>query len=79
MKKILISLLCFGLLTGCNSGDSVVIEDSNGDGNGDTIYTYSYTDKETGCEYIIFDWYQGGGASPKLDSKGEYVGCRDLK
>lgn len=78
MKKLIaIGLISIGLLTGCQSGDREIVKDSSG--KQDDVYTYTYTDANTGCEYIVFDWYQGGGASPKLDSKGHPTGCRDLK
>lgn len=78
MKKILILLtMATAVLTSGCAGDSVKVQD--GKGNQSSVDTYTYTDKETGCEYIIFNWYQGGGASPKLDSEGLPVGCKNIK
>lgn len=77
MKKILLALaLCVGLLAGC-SGDTTTITDSKG--NSESISTFTYTDPDTGCKYIVFDWYQGGGASPKLDENGKPTGCKNLE
>uniref|UniRef100_A0AB39C785 DUF6440 domain-containing protein n=1 Tax=Bacillus phage KoopaTroopa TaxID=3234046 RepID=A0AB39C785_9CAUD len=76
MKKILaLAVLSMALLAGCSGGDTSRFADdieSNTD-TGGSIETYIMKDQQTGCKYVIFDWYQGGGASPLLDKDGKPV------
>lgn len=74
MKKILaLTVLSVALLAGCGQGDSMRFADdpqayTKTDGD---VETYIMIDTYTGCKYVLFDWYQGGGASPLLDKEGK--------
>ncbi|UUV46253.1 hypothetical protein [Bacillus phage vB_BanS-Thrax2] len=80
MKKILGVLgLSALLLAGCSQGDSMRFTDdpqayTKTDGE---IETYIMIDTYTNCKYVIFNWYNGGGASPLLDKEGKPMCGKD--
>jgi len=76
MKKILtLAVLSMALLAGCSQGDNMRFADDpqSYTKTGGDIETYILVDTYTNCKYVVFDWYQGGGASPLLDKDGKPV------
>lgn len=58
-------------LIGCSKGNTTrFISDPDSETIPPNIKTYIMTDIKTGCKYVVFDWYQGGGVSPLLDRDG---------
>lgn len=79
MKKILaLAVLSVALLAGCEGGDTTrFIDDVDSKTKTGGIETYIMKDQKTGCKYVLFDWYQGGGASPLLDENGQPMCGKD--
>lgn len=74
MKKTILPIIMTTiLLSGCGvepDKSRFVYDQSN---KSDDVSTYIFKDTKTGCKYVLFDWYNGGGASPLLDENGKPV------
>lgn len=80
MKKILaLTVLSVALLAGCGQGDSMRFTDDPKayTKTGGDIESYIMIDTYTNCKYVIFDWHNGGGASPLLDENGKPMCGKD--
>ncbi|UGO51012.1 hypothetical protein PQE70_gp159 [Bacillus phage vB_BanS_Nate] len=81
MKKILtLAVLSVALLSGCSAqGDSMRFTDDPQayTKTGGDVETYIMIDTYTNCKYVIFNWYNGGGASPLLDKEGNPICGKD--
>ncbi|CDQ21742.1 DUF6440 family protein [Halobacillus karajensis] len=71
MKTSIIATVAFFLpfltLVGCGETDSKPTEET------DNKDVEIFTDGETGCEYLIFNAYQEGGMTARLDENGNPI------
>lgn len=72
MKKLFVLALPILLLGSCASVESdsrpVINEDEEAD-------VYTYTDPDTGIQYLLYNTYKGGGITVRVDVDGKpYLG-----
>lgn len=79
-KAILVTVLSTALLlTGCNAkGSNNQFIDAEGSNTDSGITTYKIIDRDTGCQYMVFDWSGGGGVTELLGRDGEPV-CENIR